>query len=251
VRENERIKRELQKCRDEDTIEYNSLVQEYNEAVDFYDTAQRKIEKLRAKNQDLNAKIENLQEEVADLEQERDGQMIRAKEKTQKIRNMVKERDDLQEKLAEVVEKAGEARASLNYEVKQRIAASTRLDKQLGDETFRKVMDQIYERFRECFLMVRRKQEFGQSGKFYCEKKRADAWYSRCQIHVVVRWVLDKIPVQTSAQLERQHFRRQTARLHLSRFQGLYSICQQPICLWPSQQGSNSGCLVGLGKPRR
>lgn len=232
-------------------LEYNSLVQEYNEAVDFHDTAQRKIKKLREKNQDLNAKIENLQEEVADLEQERDGQMIKAKEKTQKIRDMVKERNDLQEKLAEVVEKAGEARVSLNYEVKQSIAASTRLDKQLGDEAFRKVMDQIYERFRECFLMVRRKQEFGQSGKPYRKNKRADAWYYRCQIHVVVRWVLDKIPIQTSAQLGRQHLRRQIARLHHSHFQSLYSICQQPICIWPSQQESNSGCLVGLDNPRR
>jgi hypothetical protein len=86
----------------------------------------------------------------------------RAKEKTQKIRDMVNERDDLQEKLGEVAAKANKVHVSLNYEAKQSIAASTKLDKQLGDETFRKAMDQIYERFRECFLMVRRKEEFGQ-----------------------------------------------------------------------------------------
>ncbi|KEQ71653.1 hypothetical protein M436DRAFT_50619, partial [Aureobasidium namibiae CBS 147.97] len=160
LQENERLKRVLRKCQEDGILEYNSLVDEYNEAVDLYGTAKKKIRKLREKNEDLKGKNENLQDEVADLEQERDGQMIRAKEKTQKIRDMVKERNDLQEKLAQVVEKTGESRVSLDYEVKQSIAASTRLDKQLGDETFRKVMDQIYERFRECFLMVRRKQEF-------------------------------------------------------------------------------------------
>ena len=170
MQENERLKRELHKCREEDRIEYNSLVDEYNEAADFYDTAQRKIRKLREKNQDLKRKNEDLQQEVADLEQERDGQMIRAKDKTQKIRDMVKERNDLQEKLARVSEKAEEAHPSLNYEVKQSIAASTRMDKQLGDETFRKAMDQIYERFRECFLMVRRKQDLGQSERLLSQE---------------------------------------------------------------------------------
>jgi hypothetical protein len=75
---------------------------------------------------------------------------------------MVNERGDLQEKLGEVAAKADKVHVSLNYEAKQSIAASTKLEKQLGDETFRKTMDQIYERFRECFLMVRRKEEFGQ-----------------------------------------------------------------------------------------
>lgn len=150
-------------------------MKEYNEAADFYSTAQSKIRKLREKNKDLKKKNEGLQEEVADLEQERDGQMLRAKEKTQKIRDMVNERKGLQEKLAEVIEKAGEARTSLDYEVKQSIAASTRLDKQLGDETFRKAMDQIYERFRECFLTVRRKQGFGWFEKLHRKKRRSDA----------------------------------------------------------------------------
>ena len=78
---------------------------------------------------------------------------------------MVKERNGVQEKLSRAAKKAEGANLSLNYEVKQSIAASTRLDKQLGDETFRNAMDQIYERFRECCLMVRRKQDFGQFKK--------------------------------------------------------------------------------------
>jgi chromosome segregation ATPase len=162
LQENARLKQELRKCQEESVIEYNGLRDEYNEAVDLYNAAQERIQKLKDKNGVLKQKTEDLQDEVTDLEQERDVEARRAKEKTQKIRDMVKERDDLQKKLAEVAEKANKVHVSLNYEAKQSIAASTRLDKQLGDETFRRAMDQIFERFRECFLTVRRKQEFGQ-----------------------------------------------------------------------------------------
>jgi hypothetical protein len=128
----------------------------------------------------------------------------RAKEKTQKVRDIVKERNDLQEKLAEVAAKTDKVHVSLNYEAKQSIATSTRLDIQLGDETFRRAMDQIYEKFRECFLTVRRKQEFGQFDRRNRKNTKTHTSYRRYQSHVD-RQLLDGIPIQASAQLERQH----------------------------------------------
>jgi uncharacterized coiled-coil DUF342 family protein len=165
-----------------------------HEAVDLYNGALERIKKLKEKNEALKEKNGELQDEVRDLEEERDVEAGRAKEKTQKIRDMVKERNDLQEKLAEVTEKADKVHVSLNYEAKQNIAASTRLDKQLGDETFRRAMDQIYEKFRECFLMVRRKQEFGQFDRSKRKGTRADISYRRYQSHVD-RQLLDGIPI--------------------------------------------------------
>jgi uncharacterized coiled-coil DUF342 family protein len=162
LQENERLKQELRRCREANAAELESLKIDYDEAADLYNGGLEKIKRLKQKNEALMKKTEELKNEVADLEEERDVEKRRAKEKTQKIRDMVNERDDLQEKLGEVAAKANKVHVSLNYEAKQSIAASTKLDKQLGDETFRKAMDQIYERFRECFLMVRRKEEFGQ-----------------------------------------------------------------------------------------
>lgn len=162
MQENERLKQELRRCREANAAELESLRIDYDEAADLYNGGLEKIKRLKQKNEALMKKTEELKNEVADLEEERDVEKRRAKEKTQKIRDMVNERDDLQEKLGEVAAKANKVHVSLNYEAKQSIAASTKLDKQLGDETFRKAMDQIYERFRECFLMVRRKEEFGQ-----------------------------------------------------------------------------------------
>jgi DNA repair exonuclease SbcCD ATPase subunit len=216
LQENERLKQDLRSFREENEIELENLRIEYDEAVDLYDGALKRIKNLKEKNQALERKIEELTDEVADLEEERDVETRRAKEKTQKIRDMVRERNDLQEKLGEVAAKADKVHVSLNYEAKQSIAASTKLDKQLGDETFRKAMDQIYERFRECFLTVRRKQDFGQFGILLRNKRRTDASYHRYQNHDV-RQSLDQMAFQASAQLEGQHFRRQTARLHLSR----------------------------------
>jgi chromosome segregation ATPase len=216
LQENERLKQELRSCREEKATELESLKIEYDEAVDLYNGALVRIKKLKEKIEALKEKNEALKDEVTDLEQERDMETRRAKEKTQKIRDMVKERSDLQEKLGEVAAKADKVHVSLDYEAMQSIAASTRLDKQLGDETFRKAMDQIYERFRECFLTVRRKQHFGQFKTFFRNKRSTDASYHRYQNHDV-RQSLDKFSVQTSAQLKGQHSRRQTARLHLSR----------------------------------
>jgi uncharacterized coiled-coil DUF342 family protein len=162
LQENERLKQELRRCREANAAELESLKIDYDEAADLYNEGLEKIKRLKQKNEALMKKTEELKNEVADLEEERDVEKRRAKEKTQKIRDMVNERDDLQEKLGEVAAKANKVHVSLNYEAKQSIAASTKLYKQLGDETFRKAMDQIYERFRECFLMVRRKEEFGQ-----------------------------------------------------------------------------------------
>jgi uncharacterized coiled-coil DUF342 family protein len=162
LQENERLKQELRRCREANAAELESLKIDYDEAADLYNGGLEKIKRLKQKNEALMKKTEELKNEVADLEEERDVEKRRAKEKTQKIRDMVNERDDLQEKLGEVAAKANKVHVSLNYEAKQSIAASTKLYKQLGDETFRKAMDQIYERFRECFLMVRRKEEFGQ-----------------------------------------------------------------------------------------
>lgn len=154
----ERLKQKLRECRDENrdlVNDYNGLRDEFNEAVDLYARAQGKIKELREKNRDLR-------DEVEDLEDEQKQQEAKAKEKTRTIRNMVKERNDLQERLGRKVHETDEAHVALKYEVKQSIAASTRLDKQLGDEAFRKALDQIYEKFRECFLVVRRRQEFGE-----------------------------------------------------------------------------------------
>jgi myosin heavy subunit len=152
LQENKCLKQELR----ENAIECSTLHDELDEAVGKYNSGLKRFKELEKKN-------EELQNEVAGLEEERDGQTEKAKQKTQRIRQLVEERGELQQKLGREVERAEGVHVSLNYEVKQSIAASTRLDKQLGDETFRKAMDQIYERFRECFLMVRRKQEFGQS----------------------------------------------------------------------------------------
>jgi uncharacterized coiled-coil DUF342 family protein len=165
LQENKRLKQELRSCQEANAAELESLKIEYDEAADLYNGALEKIKRLKQKNEALMKKTEELKDEVADLEEERDVGRRRAKEKTQKIRDMVNERDDLQQKLGEVAAKADKVHVSLNYEAKQSIAASTKLDKQLGDETFRKAMDQIYERFRDCFLMVRRKEEFGQSDR--------------------------------------------------------------------------------------
>ncbi|KAK6006628.1 hypothetical protein QM012_005636 [Aureobasidium pullulans] len=156
LQDNKRLKKKLQECREENrglAQDYNGLHDEFNEAVDLYNKAREKIKKLREKNI-------GLQDEVEDLENEQKQQEAKIKEKTQKIRHMVKERNDLQERLARKAQETDGVGATLNFEQKQNIAASTRLDKQLGDETFRKAFDQIYERFRECFLVVRRRQQF-------------------------------------------------------------------------------------------
>ncbi|KAH0265515.1 hypothetical protein KCU91_g11398, partial [Aureobasidium melanogenum] len=156
LQDNKRLKQELQKYQEENkelVYDYNGLVNDYNEAVDLYTKAQKRLKKLKEKNRDL-------QDEVEDLENDQEQQETKLKEKTKKIRDMVKERGDLQERLARKVQKTDGDRMTLNFEDKQSIAASTRLDKQLGDEAFRKALDQIYERFRECFLVVRRRQGF-------------------------------------------------------------------------------------------
>ncbi|KAG9958294.1 hypothetical protein KCU61_g8467, partial [Aureobasidium melanogenum] len=151
LQDNKRLKQELQKYQEENkelVYDYNGLVNDYNEAVDLYTKAQKRLKKLKEKNRDL-------QDEVEDLENDQEQQETKLKEKTKKIRDMVKERGDLQERLARKVQKTDGDRMTLNFEDKQSIAASTRLDKQLGDEAFRKALDQIYERFRECFLVRR------------------------------------------------------------------------------------------------
>ncbi|KAH0015959.1 hypothetical protein KCU78_g8015, partial [Aureobasidium melanogenum] len=156
LEDNERLKQKLQKYQEENkelVHDYNGLVKDYNEAVDLYTKVQKRLRQLKEKNRDL-------QDEVEDLENDQEQQETKIKEKTKKIRDMVKERDDLQERLGKKAQETNGALKTLNFEDKQSIAASTRLDKQLGDEAFRTAFDQIYERFRECFLVVRRRQEF-------------------------------------------------------------------------------------------
>ncbi|KAI4720034.1 hypothetical protein E4T48_03672 [Aureobasidium sp. EXF-10727] len=163
LQDNERLKQQLQKSRGlnvELTNDYNALVDEFNDLNDRHAAKLAKLKEKRNGIQQLMEENDLLQIEIDGLETDQKQLDAKVKEKTRSIRKMVKERDELQEKLAKRAHKADGSLVTLNFEVKQNIATSTRLDKQLGDETFRRAMDQIYERFRECFLVVRRSQEF-------------------------------------------------------------------------------------------
>ncbi|KAI4727783.1 hypothetical protein E4T49_04403 [Aureobasidium sp. EXF-10728] len=153
LQDNERLKQQLQKSRGrkvELRNDYNALVDEFNDLNERHST---EIQQLVEKNDLLQIEVDDLETDQKQLE-------AKIKDKTKSIRNMVKERDDLQERLAKKAPEADRSPVTLDFEAKRNIATSTRLDKQLGDETFRKAMDQIYERFRECFLVVRRRQVF-------------------------------------------------------------------------------------------
>ncbi|KAI5270546.1 hypothetical protein E4T47_06089 [Aureobasidium subglaciale] len=160
LQHNKRLKRELRESKEECVRlvnDYNTLVDEYNEMAGIQHAKLRtKINKIKQ----LREESESLVLEIEDLEKHQEQQTKKAKEKAQTIKQLLEERDNLQERMAVNTRKAERAHENLDFEVKQNIAASTRLDKQLGDETFRKAMDQIYERFRECFLLVRRRQDF-------------------------------------------------------------------------------------------
>lgn len=158
--------------RDELAAEYNKLVDECQDIVDHNNAT---VDLVRKKNQRIkqlkeeriqNAKsykegIESLEEELEDLKR---SHKSKVDTKSQTIRDMVEERNDLQITLSkknQQVEKVRELLDDRKFEAKKSIATTTRLDKQIGDETFRKSMDQIFERFRDCFMSIRRKHPFG------------------------------------------------------------------------------------------
>ncbi|THW40234.1 hypothetical protein D6D21_06940 [Aureobasidium pullulans] len=160
--------REREKERNELAVEYNKLVDEYGDVIDQHsanvDLVYKKIQRIRQlkdeRMEDVKSYeegIEGLQEEIESL---KNNHKRKIAEKSRTIRRMVEERDDLQKKLSEKAQHDKKAGEELNFEVKQSIAASTRLDKQLGDEAFRKAMDQIYERLRDCFMVIRRREPF-------------------------------------------------------------------------------------------
>ncbi|KAI5253725.1 hypothetical protein E4T42_02758 [Aureobasidium subglaciale] len=157
---NKRLKQELRESKEEcarHVNDYNTLVDEYNEMPGIQNAKLRtKINKIKQ----LREESESLVLEIEDLEKHQEQQGNKIKKDTKLIRKLLEDRDDLQERLAKETEKTQRAHVNLDFKVKQSIATSTRLDKQLGDETFRKAMDQIYEKFRDCFLVVRRRQEF-------------------------------------------------------------------------------------------
>ncbi|KAI5209882.1 hypothetical protein E4T39_00637 [Aureobasidium subglaciale] len=155
-----RLKQELRESKEAHkrlTNEYNYLIDEYNEMVGIHNAKLRtKVNKIKQLREESESRVL----EIEDLEKQQEQQTKKAKEKAQTIKQLLEERDNLQERMARHTRKAEKAHENLDFEVKQNIAASTRLDKQLGDETFRRSMDQIYERFRECFLLVHRRQDF-------------------------------------------------------------------------------------------
>jgi chromosome segregation ATPase len=171
----ERLKVKLRKR----AKEQNELTDGYNELVDAYqyivDHNNATVDLIRKKNQRIKQlkeervqdaksykdEIEGLEEELEDLKK---SHKSKVETKSQTIRDMVEERKDLQITLSkknQQVEKVRELLDDRNFEAKKSIATTTRLDKQIGDETFRKAMDQIFERFRDCFMSIRRKHPFG------------------------------------------------------------------------------------------
>ncbi|THX19424.1 hypothetical protein D6D12_10712 [Aureobasidium pullulans] len=166
VRLGERVKE-----RNELAVEYNKLMDEYQDVVDHNNAT---VDLIRKKNQRIKQlkeetvqdaksykdEIEGLEEELEDLKK---SHKSKVETKSQTIRDMVEERKDLQITLSkknQQVEKVRELLDDRNFEAKKSIATTTRLDKQIGDETFRKAMDSIFERFRDCFMSIRRKHPF-------------------------------------------------------------------------------------------
>jgi chromosome segregation ATPase len=166
--DNQRLKRRLQESRaehDQLVIEFNNLVDENikilgkNEKLEGkYETSQQKIKELKQAKEELEEDIEDANHE---LKRERKNYKAQLKTKSQKITNLVLERDELQQRLSIKIQETVEARETLNdkfFRAKKGIADATRLDKQLGDETFRNCLDQIFERFRDCFLSAYRRE---------------------------------------------------------------------------------------------
>ena len=152
--------------------EYNKLVDTYYDVIDQnnanVDLIHKKNQRIRQLKDERMENLKSYEEENEGLQEEieslKKNHKRKIAEKSQTIRGMVEERDDLQRKLSEKAQHDKKAGEILNFEVKQSIAASTRLDKQLGDEAFRKAMDQIYERLRDCFMVIRRREPFGMFG---------------------------------------------------------------------------------------
>lgn len=104
----------------------------------------------------------------------------RLQKENQNYKQLLQEKDqELDEKDQELEEKDQqmEERDEDNMKLKRKVAASSRLDNQITDETFREAMSYAYTTVHDCFFSVLRRRDFSESASQSLESRQTH--YSR------------------------------------------------------------------------